>query len=259
MTDLWPIYMPTRGRAGRVKFPDDQDVTLVVHPGELGAYNEAYPNRAKLALPDDEPGIGRVREWIKNTATQRGQLWYWCIDDDIGPYSRVVENRIRRAPAAKVLTELQDVAQLDQRIAMIAPEFQQVAWRADRPLKVNSHCESVVALHTQRTSGMHYRFTVHENLDMVFQIVTAGLWTVLGQWWAFDTPPDQTLPGGMLDLYLSGAREHATEQMFEQWPHLMRTGTDGRGITRTRIRWKDLAPPKYEQDFAFAGRVPGWR
>lgn len=259
MSDLWPIYIPSYHRAGRVKFPGTAPAALVIHPEDEPAYRAAYPEHQVLVIPGETTGVHVARQWIKDHAEQAGRAWYWILDDDLSPYYTVQNNRAHRAPAEQVLSEVQAIAELDARIAAIGLEMQQLAWRSTQPLKVNTQLYSCVALHTERTRAARYRFPVVEDVDLCLQLITTGYWTVKAQWWAFATPEDGSKPGGMRDRYEAGIREAEAERLSAAWPGVLRFGPDRRGIPRARVAWRDFAPPKMEQDFAFAGRVPGWR
>lgn len=85
------IYMPSRGRAGKIvtPFPNTPDFKLIVHESEHKAYNKAYPYIP--IITHTETDIGAIRQRLINMT--HGP--FVMVDDDLKLYERNAEQKLR--------------------------------------------------------------------------------------------------------------------------------------------------------------------
>lgn len=89
--DLYEIYIPTYGRAGKMLTHEIFPEAVIVCPeSQLQEYQKHYPGMSYMPCPDDVEGnMATKRQWIKENARKD---WFIMCDDDL-KYFQMVENR----------------------------------------------------------------------------------------------------------------------------------------------------------------------
>ncbi len=245
-----PIYVPSKGRAGKSPLIAEwwgQGVSVVVEPQEEGAYRAAYPNATLVVLPQDNGGITFVRQFILQRMRDWGTGgWFWMLDDDIKAFYRVVNKRCVKTPMPEVLAAAEAQFATDSLIAQGALEYQQFAWSAARPLKLNGYCDVAVILNVDRTKTANYCQEVagKEDRDFTIQLLANGWRTARATHCAFAAPKNGSNPGGLSDWYADRDRELAvTERMIAKWGRdicQLKVKPDGR--PDCGINWRHFKP-----------------
>lgn len=236
----WPIYVPTKGRAQSSKLLAmvaerlDLDVTVVVEPQEAAAYQAAFPFLSFAVLGANDRGITYSRSTILELARARGQSWLWMIDDDVGRFYRVVERKCVPADIAEVLLAAQE--HVSPNVGQLALEYQQFAWSASKPAKLNSYCDVCVAVRTEGAPA--YRDNTKEDRDFTMQVIASGRDVVRVCNLAFGAPANGSNKGGLHADYAAGKEPKWAANLAAQWPWCCEVQTKPSGRVDAKIHWK---------------------
>lgn len=239
---LWPIYVPSRGRAQLSKLllaaSDllEIDLTVVVEPQEEAAYRAAFPSLEISVLPGSNRGIAYARNHVLDLSEAAGHDWFWMIDDDVSRFYRVANKKCVPADMVEVLLEAQEQAK--DNIGQIALEYQQFAWSSNGKAKLNSYCDVCVAVRV--ATAPTYRENTKEDRDFTMQIIASGLDTVRISHLAFGAPANGSNQGGLFEDYASGKEPGWAKTLVEQWPWCCEMQKKPSGRIDAKIHWKKI-------------------
>jgi len=241
------IYVPSKGRAGTSKtienlIKEGIHFYLVVEPQDLQKYKQTYSNREPiyLVLPENNRGIGFVRQFILNHARSGTSEWYWMLDDDISSMSQQVGTKNVKTTFEFVLREAAQLFQSCPDLGQGALEYQQFSWSAKKNLVFNSYCDVAVFINVKRTYHINYRPMVDlkEDRDFTLQILASGLCTARASRFGFAAPKNGSNEGGLKDVYAQSGREiQAVERMCELWPGIVEKQIKPDGRVDCKIHW----------------------
>ena len=243
MTELVPLFIPTKGRAAHAKTPTlfpQESFTLVIEPQEEIAYRQAFPDASFLILQKSDQGIGFVRQAILDHARSRRLSWYWMLDDDINDFFVVQNKRCVPTEGIRALTEAQTFILKDSSIGQAALEYQQFAWNSTKPYRLNSYCDVCVAINTQKVAMINYRpvLNMKEDRDFTLQVLASGYNTLRICAYAFSTPKNGSNRGGLFPFYNDGKQEErVSRKMAELWPGICTFQRKQDGRPDVRINW----------------------
>lgn len=217
----FPIFIPTKGRAGRATITQVLDesklqYTLVVEPQEVEDYKAAYPNADLMILAESDQGITYARQAILDYCREEGISWYWQIDDNISGFRASNEKVTARAALSAAEPYVGDYTNL----ALVGLDYQQFAFRQEKPFTVNTRAFCCVL--TRTDTGIDYRpeTEMKEDVDFTLQHLDTGRWaTLLVHHHAMDKPPmGQNKHGGLVEQYQSKQHEMAARVLCAMWP-----------------------------------------
>ncbi len=232
----WPVYVPTKGRAGAVS----GDVlslspTLVVEPAERGDYFAAYPEHKVRSLAADGQGIGFARNGVLAAARAAGHEWVWMLDDDLRDFFGVFDGEQERLAPGEVLGRAQK-ALLELGDGIGAASLP-VAWsKRAEPVTRNRSVYCCVALHVSLLSGLGYSETLplKEDTDFSLRVLSAGLSTVTLNAYGYQMPVCGTHTGGLQATYAQDRRqEECALELARRWPGVVRAS--GKQV---RVAWE---------------------
>lgn len=239
--ELFPIFIPSRGRANNCKTAEllaseGVNVCVVVEPQEA----EAYKAFTCFVLPENNRGIGYVRQYILDCARRNNLSWFWMLDDDIRS-GFLVKNRLCiKSKLHEVLLSAQDIFSEVKGCAQAALEYQQFAWSQKEPMKMNGYCDVAVCINVERTKAINYRphMDLKEDRDFTLQILSRGYRTVRATHCAFAAPKNGSNKGGLQAEYARAGREaEASKRMVEAWPGICSLNTKPDGRQDVKIDW----------------------
>lgn len=255
MDTIWPIYIPSRGRAtdqrtSALLSADGIEHAVVVEPRECAAYEAHLTGQAArvMTLPEDNSwGVCYARNGVYDLASAAGHSWLWILDDDIKTFMVREGTKMSKCPAATALREAQKIISQYARVGVAALEYQQFAWSSKKDAALNGYCDVAVALNLAllRKSGIRYDMALRmkEDRDIVLQALHKGLMSVRVQKYAFSAPKNGSNAGGCQDDYKSGIEAVESEKMVKKWgPGIasLRVKPDGR--PDVSINWRMFAP-----------------
>lgn len=246
---MMPICIASKGRAGKSKtierlIEEGVAFKVFVEPQEAEAYRAAYPaDRCEIyILPENNRGIGYVRQWVLEHSRAGSAEWYWTLDDDIQQTYHVIGGRCIKLSLSECLHQAEAII-LQHEVALGALEYQQYAWSAKRPVKFNSYCDVAVLVNLERTRYINYRAHLNgkEDRDFVLQALATGQRSMRTCWLAFSAPKNGTNEGGLYDAYKAGIEAECSRRMVEAWPGVCTLNTKADGRPDVKIDWKQFA------------------
>lgn len=246
MNDLWPIFVPSKGRpdSSTLKLLQASGIlaTILLEKKDMLPYQHRFPKDFSfMQLPESDQGIAYVRQFILDHARETDIGWYWMLDDDITGFFRVRERKCHRTDVREVLLAAQDVFNSFPNVSQGALEYQQYAWSAGKQHSRNGYCDVCVCINAQRTRHCNYRAYValKEDRDFTLQILNSGYETARASWCAFSAPKNGSNPGGLQEEYKKTGREEiASRRMEELWPGVCTFEPKKDGRPDVKINWR---------------------
>lgn len=231
----FPIFVPSKGRPYNATLiyilrEAKLDFTAVVEPQDLAEYQRAHPGVKFLVLPQDNQGIVYARQFILDHARAQGFTRYWQIDDNIGGFSYTLDRQtypitVRAALGGleKLMLEMPGPAR--DKIALVAPDYQQFAVMADESLKFNTRAYCCVL--TRTDTGLNYRHSgrldTKEDVDFTIQHLASGYQTLISHRYAMEKPTmGRNTTGGLAEMYRAGQHERAARFLQSLWPQYVK-------------------------------------
>lgn len=259
-SDIWPIYVPSKGRPNSATLGLLRDsgltVRAVVEPQEYEKYFSGHGKFCEvIALPQNNQGIAFVRNFIKDYARELARSeWYWMLDDDITQTYLVemitrednsqVQRLVKHSPL-QVLGNAQRIFTRLPKVGQGALEYGQFAWSAKRDHAIG-YCDVAVAIHTDRTKLCRYRpeMNLKEDRDFTLQVLTGGYLAVRASHCAFQAPKNGSNQGGLYDEYRAGLEEQASRRMEEAWPGICKFQPKKDGRPDVKVNWRLFKPSR---------------
>lgn len=264
----WPVFVPTKGRAGRVSAAVlSLSPTLVVEETEAPLYEAAYPDVEIKAFGPCGQGVAFARNTAKNLASGLTDGWFHMLDDDLSEFFQAGAQVASRGvgglpaprgapvevPATTALRALEDVVVETEKAAVreglggpgvrLAMAGLPVYWRKDAldgERRWNVHCYCAVALHAWRLGAIWYDqgLPLKEDTDFVLAVLSNGWTTLRVHTHAFQMPLCGLHPGGLFGVYESGVEREAAERLAGKWPELVKLGPKGK---KPKVLWEKFA------------------
>jgi len=245
MSDL-NIFIPTKSRHNNCKtaelLSNYKGIYLVVEPQEEQLYKAKYHNNNILVLPCNDKGIVYVRNYIKKYTEQNNINDYWQLDDDITALyyrqgTKLIKDNNVLIKAQQQFNELN--------IPLGSLEYRQYAWSANKPIILDSFCDSCVYVNNTKIKNIYYREQVSgkEDRDFAMQVIKSGYKTGRTTLYAFSAPPNGSNQGGLKEIFydIKGKELNSCKKMVELWgneicQHIVKP--DGRNDLK--INWKKI-------------------
>lgn len=248
-TMLFPIFIATRGRAGKSStithlLADEIRPVLFVEPQEAQRYRDAYPTALQVILAANDQGLPFVRQAKLATARQSPLApWVWFLDDDIGHFYKVLQGKCTKTTPSACLLGAQSLFADLPNVAQAGLEYQQFAWSATHPVVYDSYCDVAVCIHLERSRhvNFHPQLPLKGDRDFTLQLLSQGYHVARVTRYAFDAPQNGSNTGGLSEVYAEDGRERAEcRTMAERWPGICEPILKASGRYDLKIHWKKL-------------------
>lgn len=241
-----PIVICSKGRPSGPSFEllraSNLFPIIFVEPDEHRDYTGANPGSQVIRLALSGQGITYSRNAALSFARESGWPWFWMLDDDLTAAFLAQDGKCLKTPLAQVLMAAQGAFKMVPELAQGGLEYQQFAWRATKPLVLDSYCDVAVCINTVRTAGLVYRDNRKEDRDFTLQCLTSGFHTARAIQCAFAVPSNGSNKGGLHEDYASGKESAWTQTMVDAWPGICEARTKPNGRPDTKIHWKRARP-----------------
>jgi hypothetical protein len=242
----YPVYVPSRGRAGVALTPrflirDGVPFSLVVEPREAEAYGSKFGRDRLLILPwdGDDPvrrayvarlgiengGLVAVRNWIKDHASAAGFARHWQIDDNIEYLRRRFRGKRIICDSGVALAAVEDFVDRYENVAVAGLNYQMFV-RDDQPVPpfhLNARVYSCTLI--LNAAPFRWRLRYNDDTDFCLQALAAGYCTVLFNAFMADKKWTMSFRGGNTDeLYQGDGRLRMARSLERVWPGVVRTG-----------------------------------
>ena len=209
----YPVYVISKGRADRcltARFlvADQVDFRLVVEPQEADAYAARYGRDRLEILPFANLGQGSIpaRNWVWEHARAAGAEKHWILDDNIGYVVRRFHGERIRCESGPALACIEDLADRYANLAIAGLNYKMFATRYDclPPFMANVHVYSCMLI--RNDLPFRWRGRYNEDADLVLQVLSAGLCTILVNAFLIDKMASMTMKGGKHRRAVPGRR-----------------------------------------------------
>lgn len=249
----YPIYVPSRGRAGRLFTPSAlplalrQRLVLVVPYGAKAEYSQAHPDLQVLATPEQVQGIGPTRQWLLDRTIERGSRLLVMFDDDVVSIGTKAtgQSLIRKADPS---TWIDALAEMERAVragecGLCCIWDRERAWQCLEDYKDNTNILITTMLDVDLASiiGARYdRVVVYEDLDMNLQFLAQGHRTRAYTKWVINKKPEGEAGG--CSLYRDDSvKLEAGEMISLLHPGIVKMVVKQRAdgpYTSTRVDWR---------------------
>ena len=205
--DLFPIYVPSKGRAISATTPkllmrSNIPFRLVVEPQESEAYAKQYGEDRILVLPKDNQGIIFSRNFCKRHARTMGAKWHWQIDDDLISFRRrigIIDGKFKaeRCDALEALRGVQEFVTQFKNVAAACPKAQGAVFNEPRPFLVN---QLIYTCGLFRTDVDAWWRVIPGDTDYSLQVLKQGWVTLLCFQYLQHSASSDAIAGGMQDV-----------------------------------------------------------
>lgn len=246
---MTPIYIPSKGRAGRSKLlSENEGFNVVVEPQEQHTYKMNHPSHNIIVLPENNMGITYVRNFIKDTTEGLEIARYWILDDDIQAFYYRAGNKMVKCDIYEALAGAESQFE-KEKTDLGALEYQQIAWSAgNKNIITNGYCDVCVYVSNVASEGIRYSPEVEgkEDRDFAMQFIKEGLKVHRTTLYAFSAPKNGSNAGGLKEIFydLSGREQKCCDEMIKKWGNQICeqiTKPDGR--RDVKINWNKIKQP----------------
>lgn len=228
----FPLYIPTKGRheyllTSRHLTKMGLRHFLVVEPAEVASYQAAVKAanvsadvltldlsfKDRYELCDDQgrerTGSGPARNFAWEHARASGAKRHWVMDDNIGGFVRMNQNRRVPCVSPAFFAAQEDFVERYANIAMSGPNYRFFADARTRrpPFQLNTRIYSCNLILTE--CGFRWRGRYNEDTILSLDLLKAGWCTVLFNAFLQNKLSTQTMKGGNTsELYQGETRTH---------------------------------------------------
>lgn len=216
MLPRYPIYVPSKGRwqEGRATtvraFARDQvPIRLVVEPSQVKEYAPwESPTTKLLVLPEDDFGLLRARNWIRDHAEAEGHAWHWQVDDNILTFYRFWEGWRIPCNSGVALRVCEDFADRFSTVGIAGLNYEKFVHQLGAgkvPFFRNVHVYSCTLVN--HAMPYRWRLAYNDDTDLCLQALTNGWATLLMNAFMAGKLPTMTVGGGNTDDLYRGAED----------------------------------------------------
>lgn len=242
MNPRYPIFIPTKGRAGSrltMRMFDKLRVpyTIFVEEQEYDLYAKHVQREQIHVLPHRDKGVTVTRNYIWDYAATQGVEWYWSFDDNIDGLYRFNRNLKTPCADATVMAVIEDFASRYSNLAITGMNYFMFVKRkyVIPPYILNTRIYSNMLIRTFATDRdkQPFRFVTffNEDTDLCLRVLKAGHTTVLFNAFLIYKQTTMTMAGGNTEYY------DKTDKRREFTEELQRAHPDVVTITEKWGRW----------------------
>lgn len=227
MQPIYPVYIPSKGRAARFLTARTFDkfnvhYRVVVEPSQVEAY-AAWQDRL-LVLPENGKGLVYARNWIKDHATAEGHARHWQFDDDIYGFCRIFKgNKVPMAAnlalgiAEGFVDRYENVGLASFNSQFFIPcQYGVTQTPQTPPFYLNARCYTCFLVLNELPFRWRRRY--NEDTDMTLQVLAGNWCTILFNAFSIKTPETMDMTGGQTDIYVADGRLRMARQLESMWP-----------------------------------------
>jgi len=244
------IFIASKGRAHKCITADFFNqhllsVNLVVEPQDWFAYYKEYNEFHNIiVLPENDMGLGYVRNYIHKYAQDKTWAnFYWMLDDDV-KFNKVVAGKIKPVDDLNFFDELISTEE-SKKFAQLSFEYQQFAWSAEKIFTDNSYCDVAVAINLEKTNkfGFDEETGLKVDRDFTMECLYRGHKTRRYNHICMTSPSNGSNDGGLKPIYAQSGKElEDCKKMVKKWGEsICNIQTKPNGRTDLKILWKNLS------------------
>ena len=247
--NLYPVYIPSKGRAGKVRtVPLLQEAGvsfyIVVEPQDYTDYADAYPDVSVIQMPINNGGISYVRRFCKDHSIEAGDKRHWQLDDDIRKFYTYESGKKVVGDAGVILQYCESFVDRYSNVAIASLMDSTFGFKLTEPFKRNKQCAVCVLVlnQTEFTWRVH---TTGEDTDYSLQALSLGWCTILFQMFQYLNPTPGTTQGGLFERYSYDQCMARIRELQSLWGTQVVKIENRYGTPRPDLRhiWRKFATP----------------
>lgn len=231
MTPRYPIYIPSKGRAGvgltaKCLQRDGIPFYLVVEPQEYDAYGAAFGCDHVLTLPFSNRGsVIPARNWIMEHSIAAGFERHWQLDDNIRVFYRLYRGERIPCESGIALAVCEDFADRYENIAIAGLNYKMFGVPTGKGMPAFHLNSRVYSCSLVNNSIPHrWRGRYNEDTDLCLQVLADGWCTVLVNAFLVDKIRTMVIKGGnTAELYQGDGRLKMARALERMWPGVVTT------------------------------------
>jgi len=251
----YPIYIPSKGRAGRsetARLFDSEGVPylVVVEPQEVDAYAQRIDKSKLVVLPENDQGLVYSRNFCKQHSIDSGAERHWQFDDDIRLIGRMYKRYRLRIDAGIALAECENFVERYENVGLAS--LNHIGFLPPKmripPFYLNARCYTCFLMWNELPNTFRNRY--NEDTDMTLQVLAAGYCTILFNTFYMQTGSTNSggkitvATGGQADHYAGDGRLRMSRAMEVQWPRIVKTTRKfGRPQHKVHSNWMRFDTP----------------
>jgi hypothetical protein len=245
--NVYPIYIPSKGRAGhcltaRFLAKDGVSFTLVVEPQEEEAYTGHGP---LLVLPFRDRGLAATRTFIKEHSRSAGERRHWQLDDNIRAIRGFEPGtgRLVRWNSADALSKVEELVDRYENVGIAGLRHQAYIHREKTAFTLNQQAVSCVLV--DNALPFQWRGFAHHDTDYSLQVLASGRCTILVNAFTIDKAQSSTMKGGLTSAYAGDGRLRKVYEIQKRWPglNIRIVRRNGRPSAQTSHVWRHFRTP----------------
>jgi hypothetical protein len=219
---MFPIYIPSRDRAGKIVLPSlldacGLDYFIVVEPQFRNKYVKQYGPSKLLTLPKNNGGLPFVRNWITKRSVLVGDKFHWQIDDSVDAFFEWINKKKSACKIDYSLRLVEKSVLTYKNIGQAGIAHELFAWAANSKTRINKSCNTVLLMANNATA--RWRDNCVEDTDYSMQILNEGLCTMEFNAVAFHKPNSGSMAGGAKEVcYSENGPIVRCEGTMKLWP-----------------------------------------
>lgn len=222
---MYPIYIPSRGRAGisttaNVLNKHLIPFSFVVEPSEKELYKQHYPDNTILTIEKDNSGsVVMARNFCKTHARNLGAEYHWQIDDNINSFGILNAGKITKTNPLQIFTLCETFVHKYKNIGIAGLSHTNFAAGKKTPISINKQVFSCVLVDNK--NQLKWRDGVVEDTDYSLQVLSQQLCTVKFNVYVMEKKATMSMKGGNTDtIYQGDGRLNQARGMERYWPYL---------------------------------------
>lgn len=222
----YPVYVISKGRAdtrmtSKALEELGIDYRIVIEPQEFDQYSAVISPGKILTLPFSNLGQGSIpaRNWVWDHALALGADKHWILDDNIGGWYRLLNNRKLRTTDENPFTPIEEFADKYENMMLAGPNYEYLCRRDSvvPPFVLNTRVYSCILINHKCQHRWRGRY--NEDTDLSLRVLKDGDCTVLFNAVLCDKEPTMLMKGGNTDeLYKGDGRLKMAESLRDQHP-----------------------------------------
>jgi hypothetical protein len=219
----YPIYIPSKGRyedgtalTVQALARDEVPFRLVVEPAQAAEYRRHVSDRDQLlVLPEDDFGLLRARNWIRDHAEAMGAARHWQLDDNISDFYRLWERKRIPVHAGVALRVCEDFTDRYENVGISGLNYDMFvnpngSSGVNEPFLAGVHVYSCTLIN--HAMPYRWRLRYNDDTDLCLQALVHGWATILLNAFSAKKVTTMTLAGGNTDaLYRAEAETDARD------------------------------------------------
>lgn len=217
----YPIYIPSRGRAGLLILPKllkeaGLKFLFAVEPQDAPEYRKHYGAGSVIVMDKNDQGVAYARNFIKQFSISKKEKFHWQFDDNIKSFQILNGKKYKSSPLHNI-SILEGFMNEHKNISHIGMAYCTFAFGEKKEYTVNKSPASGFLVNN--SVELWYRKGVPVDIDYTLQALKKGWCTVVFERVLIEKPGPLQMKGGCTEIEYGGQKRlERTMKLKEYWP-----------------------------------------